>query len=634
MRKPRFSKYKVVSFDIFDTLVSRLVCNPHDVFKLVEARSGMAGFAAARAAAERSARTKGKPEVTFEEIYAELQAPFSQKGALEALMACELEVEMDVCVANTAGRRLYEDARESGARVVITSDMYLPESFLKRVLLACGYSGWDRLFVSCEHNATKATGALYDVVLEEMGVGAANTLHVGDNPKSDILRARMRGLSALRMRPPRLRAESLTESFVLAAQSARSGTPVGSEPYIEDFGYRCLGPLLVGFCEWLAAELSNEGIDKVFYLARDGLVIQRTMAALGVRELAGTYLYASRRALQVPSIALLESFEAIVHSMFLPKSVSLRKLFRKMGLDEDAVARRLVEERIDPDCQRSSQGLVCDGEALRAYRILESDIKRNAAEELDLLVSYLKQNDFTGKVAIVDIGWFGNMQLALERVCSCTEIDAEIHGYYVGLAPEGRNQLSHNMKGYLFDASHGKSNFEREHFYNLIFETLFSATHGTTRGYRREASGNVVPALAEYSGCEEAIGRRAERAREGALQFAGDWRRVVGTAGSGIDPELAQRAMSKVGVEPTLDESRCFGKWAMESDGELAYAANPQKTIHYLAHPAQLARDYALASWKVGFLKQLLKAPLPYGRVLIRLRRLAKRLPSSAPSRP
>lgn len=613
MKAPRFSKYKVVSFDMFDTLVSRLVCSPKDVFTLVEARTGVRRFKEARISAERAARAKGRPEITLDDIYGELEDTFPQHGTLASLKSCELQVERDVCVANVKGVRLYEEAKASGARIAITSDMYLPAGFLEDILRECGYVGWELFFVSCERDATKASGTLYDAVVREAGVKPSEILHVGDNPKSDILRARKRGLATLRVHPGKSHQVDICESFVVGAQEARKGTEAGGATYIGDFGYRCLGPVLAGFCGWLKNELLARDIKKVFYLARDGLIIQRAMATLGEDSLLGTYLYASRRALQVPSIALLGSFREIVDSMFLPRTISLRKLFRKMGLDEREAAQRMIEVGIDPDVRRETANIAEDADSLKAYGILSQSVKCNAEEELEMLAAYLRQSEFEGKVAVVDIGWFGNMQLALERICGAAGINAEIYGYYVGLSPNGRNQLTHRMKGYLFDVMHDKDLFEKERCYNLIFETLFSAPHGTTRKFQMNDQGRVEPVLAFYSGVEADIGAVAQRAREGAIDFARDCRRVLGDIPLTVQPELALRELNKVGVTPSLAEAAFFGKWGMEADGETLCAAEPKGLGFYAAHPRQLMRDFAIAPWKAGFLKLLFKVPFPYG---------------------
>ena len=49
----------------------------------------------------------------------------------------------------------------------------------------------------------------------------------------------------------------------------------------------------------------------------------------------------------------------------------------------------------------------------------------HSREAYALLVQYLKQLDFSGKVAVVDIGWFGHMQGALEKIVKEAHIPVE-----------------------------------------------------------------------------------------------------------------------------------------------------------------------------------------------------------------
>lgn len=615
MRIPDFSKYEVVSFDVFDTLISRLLTQPTDVFKIVERRGKLSGlpvdgFAALRIDAEREARSRVRPEVTLDDIYASLShlAPRFDTALANSLKGMELQAEHDVCVARPAGSKLFEEARASGARIVITTDMYLPEEFIRTLLDDCGYSGYEALFVSSSCHATKADGSLYTILLDRLNVASKQVLHVGDNPKSDIAQARAAGFATFYTSRARERVSSVEGSFLVASAGIRkeSGTS------LRNFGYSCLGPVLVGFCLWLNESLKDDGISKVYYLSRDGLIIKRAMSALGLDCLGGVYLYGSRRAFQVPSYALLDSLDQVLGAMFLPRNVSLSKVFSKMGLGQDHVDETLRAAGIDPVVKRPSASLAQDEDARRAFELLRGEITWNAKSELSLLERYLRQNAFAGKLAIVDIGWFGNMQVALERVSEDMASGTEIHGYYVGLAPNGPHQLTRHMRGYLFDHAHGARLFERERNFNMLFEILFSATHGTTRGYREE-DGEVVPSLAPYEGVEADVGRRAEEARLGALDFAADFKRVLGIGGLSIAPEVALGNLDRVGNAPSLDEARYFGDWAMESDGDIVYAARPKRLSEYVAHPGLLARDFEHAPWKVGFLKRLFKVPLPYG---------------------
>ena len=74
-----FDEYRIVTFDIFDTLVKRNVYSPVDVFQLIEKQYNrehtikIKGFASERSAAEQKARRDSKyEEITLDEIYNKL----------------------------------------------------------------------------------------------------------------------------------------------------------------------------------------------------------------------------------------------------------------------------------------------------------------------------------------------------------------------------------------------------------------------------------------------------------------------------------------------------------------------------------------------------------------------------------
>lgn len=616
MAKPiDFSKYKTISFDVFDTLVSRLVASPSDVFLLVEERAKARGifadgFYAKRISAEKAARASGAPEITMDDIYSQ-KLLVESYADLKSLREIESEVELDVCVRNPTGGNLYSHAVSSGLQIVITSDMYLDTALIEKILVSCGYAGWSYLFVSSREQATKAAGSLFESLTSKLGVRPNDVLHIGDNWKSDIVNARRAGLRAYHVSPLTGKTDCDFSKSVLS--SMLSLNPFDSRSLV-GLGYECLGPVLVGFANWLKIQLDSHPVNKVLYFARDGLVISDAVQAMGLCMPDHSYFYASRRALQVPSFGLLESFDEIVESMFLPRQISISTLFRKIGLDRATIESKLTDDDIDLDLLRNSDSLASDPQVLAAFHEVESAFRENATHELDLLISYLKQENVRGDIAIVDIGWFGNMQVALERVLKSAGIEATINGYYVGLMPSGKPQHTHNMRGYLFDAARGSSLANSERNFNLIFETVFSALHGTTRGYCSQ-DGRIVPVLAPYVGAEAEIGKQAQHMRDGALIFCETWRKVFNGSPFEVSPEDAIARFARVGNRPNIDEAVMFGDWGMEADGSIKYAAKPKPLFQYLKHPKALPTDFNNSAWKIGFLKRLFVLPLPYGRI-------------------
>ena len=77
--------------------------------------------------------------------------------------------------------------------------------------------------------------------------------------------------------------------------------PVDKNDFVSSVGYEVLGPMLWGFTHWQHEELESMHIEKVFFLSREGALLQRAYQTLFPNSnVKQTYLYVSRQALQVP----------------------------------------------------------------------------------------------------------------------------------------------------------------------------------------------------------------------------------------------------------------------------------------------------------------------------------------------
>ena len=97
----KIDSYSIISFDLFDTLVERLVKKPTDVFQLVEDRynqlhNSNISFANKRKMAEKLARKRNKNvEINFNDIYLELKKFFSDNEC-KKLKCLEENIEKEI----------------------------------------------------------------------------------------------------------------------------------------------------------------------------------------------------------------------------------------------------------------------------------------------------------------------------------------------------------------------------------------------------------------------------------------------------------------------------------------------------------------------------------------------------------
>lgn len=186
---------KIISFDVFDTLIQRTVKEPTDIFDLVEEQYNnininvINGYKGKRIEAEKRARLVGRnEEVTLKEIYDEMyEYPIEVRNTL---MELERKTEYENCFARQEGKYLYEYARNCNKKIIIISDMYLDEEDIRAILHKNEYHGYIALYVSSKYGLKKKSGNLFKQVMLEGKYNPRDILHIGDNPVSDGISAK------------------------------------------------------------------------------------------------------------------------------------------------------------------------------------------------------------------------------------------------------------------------------------------------------------------------------------------------------------------------------------------------------------------------------------------------------------
>lgn len=180
---------KVVSFDLFDTLVVREVGKPQNVFSKIEkeycGNTDIIGYAQRRIQAEKVVRKRVRREITITDIYEELKKDYPLN--VNELMEAEIAAEMMTCVPNEEVVRTFNGLLDEGVYVVIVTDMYLPKLFLERILEKCGIIGHKSLYDSSDLGVTKRSGSLFEYVLNDLRLEPNEMMHIGDNPRGDYL---------------------------------------------------------------------------------------------------------------------------------------------------------------------------------------------------------------------------------------------------------------------------------------------------------------------------------------------------------------------------------------------------------------------------------------------------------------
>lgn len=209
MRQQVVSHY---SFDVFDTVITRTVLHPKDVFHLMQQRITLElpeidrliarRFWGWRVWSEFSARRKAiREDIDLAAVYEVLARLCTLDDHCRAtLLDLELQVESEVLTPVGGAAELLDICRcRSGNGIIFLSDMYLPSAFIQSVLERYAlFRPGDRLYVSGELGVTKGSGSLFRLLLEQLGIEPTAVIHYGDNLHADYQVPRSLGIGTFK----------------------------------------------------------------------------------------------------------------------------------------------------------------------------------------------------------------------------------------------------------------------------------------------------------------------------------------------------------------------------------------------------------------------------------------------------
>ena len=209
-KKIKNPKIKIVSFDIFDTLLLRPLLNPKDVFNIVECifhrnypEYASLNFRSIREHAESVARAikfekdKNIEDITIDEIYEVIRDKYHySRYVAKTLRKLEEDVEYKLIKPRNTGKQLLQFAHKMGKKVILVSDMYLTKDIIIKILDNIGIKEYSKLYLSSDIGCLKHSGRLFKYVLQDLNCSPSQILHIGDNEYSDIECAQQVGIEA------------------------------------------------------------------------------------------------------------------------------------------------------------------------------------------------------------------------------------------------------------------------------------------------------------------------------------------------------------------------------------------------------------------------------------------------------
>ena len=454
------SRAKVHSFDVFDTSLIRKVAVPTDVFRLmgrliaqnngaIDEANFIEDFLSARIRAEETAKSN-REETNLNQIWEVLRETMPQLP-LAATSSKELDVERKLLLPNSIIAKQIARLRSTGARIIFTSDTYLPEEFLREQLLRYGLAEEsDAIYASSAAGVTKWAGGLFKLILSREGIAAEELHHYGDNPHSDVSVPRRLGIRTTLVAHSRfnrweravlskdihsrLAASLLAGSMRAFRLSADVTATSGADQLVTTF----LGPLLLVWASWVLGTAQRDGVHRLYFVARDAYLLYRASRVLAscFGDIDCRYLKISRQAILIPSTEEIgPSKMAWLH--FSPKPTEIGYYVNKLGLNWKDVERHFLSLC---NGQGQSKLLTTEKEWDQFWNVvqnspvaavLRAEIENKRANAL----AYLRAKGLCDEsiAATVDIGWQAMVQAGLRKLLKRGEQEPPLRGYYLGL---------------------------------------------------------------------------------------------------------------------------------------------------------------------------------------------------------
>lgn len=510
----RLMKYKVISFDVFDTLVFRPFKVPTDIFYFVGKELKYPEFKKIRVQAEMNAREKklacmGHNEVSFDEIWDQIS--LVSGIASDMGKAIEWSYEKKFCFANPFFLEVIRILKEHKKTIIVCSDMYLGSDYIKELLSVCGFPEFDEYFVSSDFGKSKSDGKLYLEVKKRFG--DERLVHIGDNPYSDVAQAQKNGIDAIyyanvnsvgnKYRASDMSPITASVYGGIVNQYLHNGMNKKTIPY--EFGFVYGGLLVTGYCQFIHCYAKEHNIDKLLFLSRDGDILYKAYKIMYPEEASKCeYVLWSRLAAAKLCAGYYKyHYFARMIDYKVNLGYKLEEIFETMDLSD------MSEGFYNQSNGRFSEKSVLDKRAA-------GQIKKYLEENWDTVLLHYKQESDEGKdyyskilsdcssALAIDAGWMGSGAVMLDHMINKVwNLNCKITGMLAGTlsgqsleyeASEGQ-LLVKDLVSFGFSSSANRDIWkihDASKGHNLIVELLLSSDKPSFRGFKKDSSSTYL----------------------------------------------------------------------------------------------------------------------------------------------
>ncbi|MBD8472760.1 hypothetical protein IFT98_03955 [Pseudomonas sp. CFBP 8770] len=591
---------EVVSFDFFDTLMSRRVPFPKDIFwilgkeltkrKLLKFDITPERFQALRIKAEQKARDASTAkEIDINAIYSEFPVDFFD-ATIEQIISIEVEIEKRFLFPSSDMVDAINLAHKRGKRIIVVSDIYLRAEHLRYFWGDSTPNVEITFFASSEYKFGKYD-KLFDIVLKKIKCKPSSLVHTGDNYVSDVEVPSRKGIRTCFVphgsssywktfdsevqASAHLRERLCPENGDLGISALRCkvmlhrGSDIIDTTSLFRYGAQILGPVFAPFIHWVNSVSIEENVDVVLPLMREGYMIDKLLDTYPNATSRPAYL--SRRVLF--QAGLVNADRGMLEGLkFGNLKSSVSAYLELIGLfPSDAPELKIMRKKCISDANIFNELI----NFLTTSHAMMSTIQSRASEVRAGIITHLKSLIFVNgsypkKIALVDVGWNATIQRLLQKILDEEKIKTQVIGLYMMTTPSVNELIFEGVyaKGFYVDGGYPAQDFSTLSRTLEIFEQSCAPPHGSVLRHdtitgQAILKPDLIPAFQRAD---------IEDIQDGILAFNNVYRRHVSidTSASTLNiladkyRPILRRAM----LAPTQQEAQLFIKW--QHDDNLA----------------------------------------------------------------
>lgn len=591
---------EIVSFDFFDTLMSRRVPYPKDIFwflgkelsklNILKFDVSPERFQALRIRAEQKARdASSAKEIDIAAIYNQFPPNFFD-ATIDQLIRLEVETEKRFLFPSADMIDAINLAHKRGKRVIVVSDIYLYAEHLK-YFWGNSTPGVDITFFASSEFKVGKYDKLFDVVLKKLKCKPLAVVHTGDNYISDVEVPSRKGIRTCFVPHGSSTFWNIFDSEVstnehlnhrvcsdngdLGVTALRCkvmlhrGSDTIDTTSLFRYGAQILGPVFAPFIHWVNSVSTEENVDVILPLMREGYMIDKLLESYP--NVVSRPAYLSRRVLF--QAGLVNADRAMLEGLkFGNLNSSVSAYLELIGLfPSDAPELKSVRKKCISDANVFAEliNFVTDSPTLMTLiRSRASEIRGGIIAHLKSLIC--RDGLYPKKIALVDVGWNATIQRLLQQILEEEQITTEVIGLYMMTTPSVNELVFEGIlaKGFYVDGGYPAHDFSTLSRTLEIFEQACAPSHGTVLRHditdgQATLKPDLIPAFQRAD---------IDDIQEGILVFNDVYRRHINTdTPASTLTKLASKfrpILRRAMLAPTQQEAQLFTSW--QHDDNLA----------------------------------------------------------------